>query len=192
MSEDEIRDLVEQAQRGDTAAVGGLYDAFAPRVYAFFRFRVSTAETAEDLTQRVFLKMVEQLPKYEPRGVPFAAWLFRVARNTWIDESRGHHATISLGDVEGEMAEGVDPEALTEATLDGQLVREAVASLTEDQRDVIACRFFAGLTPHETAELMGRSEGSVRVLQHRALASLRRRLLFPDVASPGHGKAGQA
>jgi RNA polymerase sigma-70 factor (ECF subfamily) len=192
MSEDEIRDLVERAQRGDTAALGALYDAFAPRVYRFFRFRVSADESAEDLMQRVFLKMVEQLPKYEPRGVPFAAWLFRVARNTWIDEGRSYHATVSLDDLEGEPSEGVDPEALAEASLDGELVREAVASLTDDQREVIACRFFAGLTPHETAELMGRSEGSVRVLQHRALATLRRRLLLSDGAPATERKAGQA
>jgi RNA polymerase sigma-70 factor (ECF subfamily) len=192
MSDDEIQDLVERARRGDTAAVGALYDAFAPRVYRFFRFRVSADEPAEDLMQRVFLKMVEQLPKYEPRGVPFAAWLFRVARNTWIDDGRSYHATLPLEAMESEPAELGDPEALTEASLDGELIRSAVAALPDDQREVIACRFFAGLTPRETAELMGRSEGSVRVLQHRALAGLRRRLPLLDGAPAPDRKAGRA
>jgi RNA polymerase sigma-70 factor (ECF subfamily) len=192
MSEDDIEELVERARHGDTAAVGALYDAFAPRVYRFFRFRVSADEPAEDLMQRVFLKMVEQLPKYEPRGVPFAAWLFRVARNTWIDEGRSYHSTVPLEQIEAEPADAGDPEALTEASLDGELVRSAVAALPDDQREVIACRFFAGLSPRETAELMGRSEGSVRVLQHRALAGLRRRLPSLDGTPATDPKAGRA
>jgi RNA polymerase sigma-70 factor (ECF subfamily) len=192
MSEDDIEELVERARHGDTAAVGALYDAFAPRVYRFFRFRVSADEPAEDLMQRVFLKMVEQLPKYEPRGVPFAAWLFRVARNTWIDEGRSYHSTVPLEQIEAEPTDAGDPEALTEASLDGELVRSAVAALPDDQREVIACRFFAGLSPRETAELMGRSEGSVRVLQHRALAGLRRRLPSLDEMPATDPKAGRA
>jgi RNA polymerase sigma-70 factor (ECF subfamily) len=178
MSEDQIESLVERARHGDSGAVGALYDAFAPRVYRYFRFRVSSDAAAEDLMQRVFLKMIEQLPRYESRGIPFAAWLFRVARNTWIDEGRASHATVSLGDLAGEPSAAGDPEALTEVSLEGAQVRAAVAALPPDQREVIACRFFAGLTPRETARLMGRSEGSVRVLQHRALAGLRR--LLPD------------
>jgi RNA polymerase sigma-70 factor (ECF subfamily) len=192
MSDDDIQELVERARRGDTDAVGALYDAFAPRVYRFFRFRVSADESAEDLMQRVFLKMVEQLPKYESRGVPFAAWLFRVARNTWIDDGRSHHLTVPLEAIESEASELGDPETLTEASLDGELLRTAVAALPDDQREVIACRFFAGLTPRETAELMGRSEGSVRVLQHRALAGLRRRLPPLDGAPAPDSRAGRA
>jgi len=192
VSDDDIETLVERARRGDTAAVGALYDVFAPRVYRFFRFRVSADAPAEDLMQRVFLKMVEQLPKYEPRGVPFAAWLFRVARNTWIDEGRSYHATVPLEAIEGEPAGIGDPETMLEALLDGELIRTAVAALPDDQREVIACRFFAGLTPRETAELMGRSEGSVRVLQHRALAGLRRRLPPLEMPPAVEPKAGRA
>ncbi len=189
MSEEDIQTLVEQARGGDSRAVGGLYDAFAPRIYRFFRFRVATDDAAQDLMQKVFLKMVEQLPKYESRGVPFAAWLFRVARNTWIDEGRAHHATLSLDDLVGEPADAGAPEALTQSTLDGERVRRAVAALPPDQREVIACRFFAGLTPRETAVLMGRNEGSVRVLQHRALAGLRRQLPDLNAGTPGGSRA---
>jgi RNA polymerase sigma-70 factor (ECF subfamily) len=182
MSEAEIDSLVDRARRGDTAAVGALYDAFAPRIYRFFRFRVAADEAARDLTQRVFLKMIEQLPRFESRGVPFAAWLFRVARNTWIDAGRTYRPMVPLENLASEPAETGDPEALAAASFDGEVVRCAVASLPDDQREVIACRFFAGLSPRETAELMGRSEGAVRVLQHRALAGLRRRLPRPDGA----------
>ncbi len=186
MSEEDIQKLVERARGGDNVAVGALYDAFAPRIYRFFRFRVAADDAAQDLMQRVFLKMVEQLPKYESRGVPFAAWLFRVARNTWIDEGRAYRTTVSLDDLVGEPADAGDPEALTQTTLDGERVRRAVAALPPDQREVIACRFFAGLTPRETAVLMGRTEGSVRVLQHRALAGLRRQLPDLNTGSPAN------
>jgi RNA polymerase sigma-70 factor (ECF subfamily) len=174
MAEEEIDELVERARHGDTAACAALYDVYAPRVYRFFRFRVSSPETAEDLMQRVFVKMVETLPGYEPRGVPFGAWLFRVARNAWIDESRSHRQTVSIDRLETAPADGGDPHEYAAASIDSALVRRAVAALPADQREVIACRFFAGLTPRETGLLMGRTEGSVRVLQHRALASLRR------------------
>jgi RNA polymerase sigma-70 factor (ECF subfamily) len=176
MSEEEIKNFVERAAGGDAAAVAALYDSFAPRVYRFFRFRVAAGEAAEDLMQKVFLKMVEQLPSYRRTEVPFAAWLFRVARNAWIDENRTHHPTVAIESLAGAEAAAGDPESIASASLDGEEIRRAVAALPADQREVIACRFFAELSPRETAELMGRSEGSVRVLQHRALARLKRGL----------------
>lgn len=176
MPEDETQVLVERAQGGDGAAFAALYDAFAPRIYRFFRFRASTAESAEDLTQRVFLKMIEQLPKYEARGIPFSAWVFRVARNAWIDEDRTAHPTVSLGLLSEGAALTVGPHEAAVAAIESETLRSAVETLPKDQREVIASRFFAGLSCRETAMLMGRSEGSVRVIQHRALATLRMRL----------------
>jgi RNA polymerase sigma-70 factor (ECF subfamily) len=176
MSEAEIQSLVRRAQGGDDAAFAALYDVFAPRLYRFFRFRASVAEAAEDLTQRVFLKMIEQLPGYQPRGIPFAAWVFRVARNAWIDEDRTKHPSVSLDTLSDSPSDSDGLDALAAASIESDLVRQAIAALPRDQREVIECRFFADLTPRETAALMGRSEGSVRVLQHRALAALRRRL----------------
>ncbi len=183
MPEDEIQILVQRAQNGDGAAFAVLYDVFAPRLYRFFRFRVPAADAAEDMTQRVFLKMVEQLPNYEARGIPFAAWIFRVARNTWIDEERTTHPSVPIEDISESASETDGPELLAMASVESEMLREAIASLPADQREVIACRFFAGLTSHETAAQMGRSEGSVRVMQHRALAALRQRLPNIDRAT---------
>jgi RNA polymerase sigma-70 factor (ECF subfamily) len=190
MPENEIEQLVDRARKGDDTAFGALYDAFAPRVYRFFRFRVETDEAAEDLTQRVFLKMIEQLTHYQSRGVPFAAWLFRVARNAWIDEHRLSRSNVpleALADIAGEEA---GPEELAAHAFDWEILRRELGHLPADQREVIACRFFAGLSPRETAAQMGRSEGSVRVLQHRALAALRRRI-GPVVGLTG-GEEGAA
>ncbi len=183
MPEDEIQILVQRARSGDGAAFAALYDVFAPRVYRFFRFRVPAADAAEDLTQRVFLKMIEQLPKYESRGIPFAAWIFRVARNAWIDEDRTTHPSVPIEDIAESASETDSPELLAIASGESEMLRGAIVSLPADQREVIACRFFAGLTSRETAAQMGRSEGSVRVIQHRALAALRQRLPLIDRAT---------
>jgi RNA polymerase sigma-70 factor (ECF subfamily) len=185
MPHDTTNDLVERARSGDGAAFAALYDVFAARVYRFFRFRVASDEAAEDLTQRVFLKMIEQLPTYEPRGIPFAAWLFRVARNAWIDEERTAHPAVSIDNVAETMAVADGPHELAAAAIESEMLRGAIATLPPDQREVIACRFFAGLSCRETAAQMGRNEGSVRVLQHRALAALRGRLPMMDRASGG-------
>ncbi len=178
MSEDEIRLLVVRAREGDDVAFTALYDVFAPRVLRFLRCRVDTPEAAEDLLQRVFLKMIEELPQYRDRGIPFAAWLFRVARNAVIDLHRTAHPQLPLDGLTQQAADAGDPELLAEASMDRATVRAAIGRLPQPQREVIECRFFADLSPGETAAVLRRSESSVRVLQHRALAVLRRRLVL--------------
>jgi RNA polymerase sigma-70 factor (ECF subfamily) len=185
MPDDTTSDLVERAQSGDGAAFAALYDVFAPRVYRFFRFRVASADAAEDLTQRVFVKMIEQLPKYESRGIPFAAWLFRVARNAWIDEERTSHEAVSIDRFAESMSVADGPHELAAAAIESEMLRSAIAALPPDHREVIASRFFAGLSCRETAAQMGRSEGSVRVIQHRALTALRRHLPLVERAARG-------
>jgi RNA polymerase sigma-70 factor (ECF subfamily) len=93
---DEIEQLILRAREGDEAAFAALYDAFAPRLYRFFCYRVPGPELAEDLTQQVFVKMIEQLPNYRHQGAPFAAWVFRIARNIWIDQHRTSHPATPL------------------------------------------------------------------------------------------------
>jgi RNA polymerase sigma-70 factor (ECF subfamily) len=186
MPDEAIERLVERARGGDRDAFGALYDAFAPRVYRFFRFRVADSAAAQDLTQKVFVKMIEQLPRYRSQGAPFAAWLFRVARNAWIDEHRTSHQDVGLDALVEQPDERLGPEEMAADAFDWGRVRTALDRLPDDQREAIACRFFAGLTPRETGAQMGRSEGSVRVLQHRALASMRR-LLAADQARAGEG-----
>jgi RNA polymerase sigma-70 factor, ECF subfamily len=183
MPDDTTSDLVERARSGDGAAFAALYDVFAPRVFRFFRFRVASADAAEDLTQRVFVKMIEQLPKYESRGIPFAAWLFRVARNAWIDEERTAHPAVSIDRIAESESVTDGPHELAAAAIESEMLRSAIVALSPDQREVIACRFFAGLSCRETAAQMGRSEGSVRVIQHRALAALRRQLPLVERAA---------
>lgn len=169
-------ELVLRAQGGDEAAFAAIYRAYAPRLLRYLRHEAGDLDVAEELMQRTFLRAIEALPAYERRpGIPFAAWLFRIARNATIDERRrAHPVAIEAAAALPSLRAG--PADLAERALDRRDLLRALDSLPPDQHDVLVCRFFAELSPSETARVMGRSDGSVRVLQHRAIAALRRLL----------------
>jgi RNA polymerase sigma-70 factor (ECF subfamily) len=177
--------LAQRAAGGDAAAFAGLYDAYAPRVRRFLRHQLGDADIAEDLLQRTFVKMIEALPRYRTRGLPFGAWVFRIARNTVIDHRRTAHPGLSLDLAMERPSETGDPVLAAERDHDRAWLRAALDALPEDQREVLVWRFFAELTPAETAVLMGRSNGAVRVMQHRALGALRGILQASDVDAGG-------
>jgi RNA polymerase sigma-70 factor, ECF subfamily len=173
--------LVERASGGDAAAFAALYDLYAPRLRRFLRHQVADTDRAEDLVQQVFLKMIEALPRYRATGVPFGAWVFRVARNLVIDARRTAHPAAPIEIAEDRIAADGDPVAAAIAADERGRLLAAIDDLPRDQRDVLSWRFLAELTPGETAVLMGRSEEAVRSLQHRALISLRGRLAVAGV-----------
>jgi len=172
----EVGRLVERARAGDRQAFGELYDRYAERVYRFALARLDEPADAEDMLQRTFLKAIEALPRYEERGLPFGAWLFRIARNALIDRNRVRRVTLPLDDAAHHADEADHPARLVELSADQERVRAALSALTAEQRDVLVYRFFAGLSMSEIAALMGKREGSVRSLKSRALASMKRRL----------------
>jgi RNA polymerase sigma-70 factor (ECF subfamily) len=178
-----IERLVGAAQQGDPEAFGALFDHFYGPVYRFVAARVGRPSDAEDLAQLVFVKALEALPRYEQRGIPFGGWLFRLARNVVIDHirTRREHATL---DVVVEQAHHEDgPDELAQMRQEMDSVARALRRLTAEQREAIELRFFAGLSAKETAEAMGRQEGTVRGLQFRAIAALRRELGIEDPAN---------
>jgi len=168
--------LVAEAQGGDPEAFGRIFDAYHASIYRFIVSRVGRPSDAEDLTQVVFVKALEALPRYEARGVPFGGWLFRLARNTVIDHIRTRRDHVDLEATADRASEDDAPETLAILRNDLDAMAEALRSLTPDQHEVIVLRFFAGLSPREAAELMGRQEGTIRGLQFRAIAALRQRL----------------
>ena len=183
MDDETINRLVGLAQEGDLQAFGSIFDAYHAAVYRFIASRVGRPSDAEDLTQLVFVKALEALPRYKARGVPFGGWLFRLARNAVIDHVRTRRDHEELEAAGNRPSDDAGPETLAALRDDLDAVAAALDRLTDDQREVIALRFFAGLSAREAAAAMGRQEGTIRGLQFRAIAALRRSLGI-EVAEP--------
>ena len=164
---------VRLAQAGSEAAFAWLYDRYAGRVYRFGLVRTGDPSDAEDLVGHTFLRIVEALPRYEDRGLPFGAWVFRIAQRGLADRYRRTRPCdpLPMDDEPGPRPRVADHAA---AAIEVETLRQALAALTRDQRDVIIYRFFSDLTVRETARIMGRDEPAVRSLQARAIGALRR------------------
>jgi RNA polymerase sigma-70 factor, ECF subfamily len=170
------RRLVSRAQDGDVEAYGELYLRHAGKVFGYLAAHVDSIQDAEDLTGDVFYRCWQALPGYHERGVPFLAYLLRIARNALVDhyrrEKRYNHEEI-------EKAESLptnpqtQPVEIVVARMELQHLRHLLDQLRPDYRTVLVLRFMSELTVLETARVMDRSTGAVRVLQHRALEALR-------------------
>jgi RNA polymerase sigma-70 factor (ECF subfamily) len=185
-----IERLVQEARDGDAWAFGLLFDHYHLPVYRYIASRVHRPSDAEDLTQLVFVKALEALPRYQSRGIPFGGWLFRLARNTVIDHVRTRHDHIDLDTASGQAGGDAGPDEVTVARLEMDEVAVALAALTDEQREAIALRFFAGLSAREAAEVMGKQEGTIRGLQFRAIAALRRQLRIDESGTGDDHVAG--
>jgi RNA polymerase sigma-70 factor (ECF subfamily) len=169
--------LVERSQRGDSQAFSQLYDQFVSRLYSYFYHQLQgQSVVAEDLTEEVFVKVIEKLNQYHNRGLPFAAWVFRIARNHLIDYRRCQpKASMALIDECDQL-----PEERAERRLELVLTRSELANampcLTEVQRKVLGLRFGQGMSMLEISQIIGRSEDAVKKLQARGLQALKRAL----------------
>ena len=168
--------LVGRAVEGDAEAFGKLYDMYVDRVYRHVYYRVGNVTDAEDLTQQVFLKAWQAVPRYRKTATPFLAWLIKISHNLVIDFYRSRKAGIYLDyDIVDESA-GSNVEHQVEARFNQQQVRRAILQLPGDQQQVVLMRFIEDFAYPEIAATLGKSEGAVRVIQHRALAKLRKML----------------
>lgn len=173
---EEVEALVGRAQAGDREAFGLLYQAHIGPIYRYLRLRVGDAVEAEDITAQVFLKALEALPSYRWRQVPFSAWLFRIAHNLAVDHFRRQRRR-ELAPLEEAMPhQAMGPAAAVEIRLTLEDLRRHLAQLTQLQQQVVVLRFGGGLSVAEVAQVMERSPGAVKALQHAALTELRRHL----------------
>jgi len=172
----EEKKLVRLAQQSDVEATAELYHRHAPAIFRYFYFRVSEQATAEDLTGDVFLEMVKALPRYQDQGVPFAAWLFRIAHDQMVDHYRraANRRTEDLSD--GLLDDRPGPEIVAEVRAETGRLHEAIGFLTNEQQLVVQLRFIEGYSLEETARLMEKTTGAIKAMQHRALNRLARRL----------------
>jgi len=167
-------ELVQRAQALEESALADLYSTYYPRIYNYAFLQLGDIQAAEDLTSEVMLKVLESIRKYRFKGTPFSAWVFRIARNRLIDLHRRRKRRGEVDLTEPLAAMQISPEVLAERALDRGQLHLALKYLTDEQRQVIVLKFIEGLDNGSTARILGRSEGAVKSLQHRALNSLRR------------------
>jgi RNA polymerase sigma-70 factor (ECF subfamily) len=166
--------LIERAKSYDQKAISELYKRHVQSIYRYIYYRVGDVNAAEDLTADVFLKALEGLEGFTYRGIPFSAWLYRIAHARVVDHFRRQARRELLPLDERLVATGKGPQAAVEAQLYHEELQSAIAQLTADQQQVIILRFVEGLSNAEVARILGKSEGAVKSLQHRALNALQR------------------
>ena len=162
-----------RAAQADHAAFGTLYRRYLDRVYGYSFYLLGDHHDAEDATERTFLAALGAIDHFRDEGATFRSWLFRIAHNQLANalRARSRRRDESLDGVR-EPAAADDPARLASLADEARRLRESVASLSEDRRQVVILRFVDGLTSREIGEVLGRTEGAVRVLQHRALREL--------------------
>jgi RNA polymerase sigma-70 factor (ECF subfamily) len=172
----QVRLASARAKEGDRDALRLLYVRYSENVYGYVRSIVRDEKEAEDLTQHVFLKLITAICKYDDRGVPFSAWLLRLARNAALDHLRRRRATPA------EEVYGADTHIDEDSQDRARSLRAALDTLPEEQRNVVVMRHVIGLTPLEIADKMGRSESSIHGLHHRGRKALQQELRRLDSA----------
>jgi RNA polymerase sigma-70 factor (ECF subfamily) len=166
-------ELIQRAVDRDPEAFGRLYDIHVDRVYRHIYYRVGNEQDAEDLTQQVFLKAWQAIPRYKKMASPFIAWLMTISHNLVVDFYRTRRDKAYL---EAEiLADGPasNPEQAAEASSEQRRLRRAIRKLGSDEQQVVILRFMEGFQFSEIASVLSKKEGNVRVILHRALVKLR-------------------
>jgi len=177
IKEAELEALVCAAQEGDQDAFARIYDYFIDQIYRYVYYRVQS-EDVEDIVETVFLKVWENLKQYKPQQKSFSAWVFRIAHNLIIDHYRAskdksyEELSSDLPDLDREH----HPIKMTQNRFDNEVLKKAMLKLKKQYHDIILYKFINDFSNKEIAEILGKSEGSLRILQFRALKALKKEL----------------
>lgn len=170
----------------DKDAFGQLYERYVDRIYNYVYYRTGNAADAEDLTARIFERAMKHIGNYKDQGVPFSAWLYRIAHNlvaNWHrDNSR--RKIVSIDDVSQWIVTDHGPEFSTQLMEDKEALLNAVGKLPADRQELLTLKFVDRLSNAEIGDIMGRSEGAIKSLYHRTLLALREDLVGPDSELP--------
>ncbi len=169
--------LVRQVKQGDQRAFAQVYEEHFDRIYRYVTLRIGDKMEAEDMTQQVFLNALQSISSFKWKGVPFAAWLFRIAHNQVVDYLRKKEKQATAPLDESLVSSTDNLELMAERSLDIEQLLLATRRLTEAQREVISLRFAGGLSIAQVAKIMGKSQGAVKALQHSAIIALRKIML---------------
>ena len=177
----EIRKLVERAQAGERDALEELYLIHFDRIYSYLHMTVGNRHDAEDLTTQTFVRMLESIGKFRFQSAPFSAWLFRIAHNLSMDHFRANRRWQPEEDVPepmGSEERSAEDEAFH--SIGRKSMLELIDTLSHEQQQVLTLKFVFNFSNREAATVLGKTEGAVKSLQHRALVSLQKQLASGD------------
>jgi RNA polymerase sigma-70 factor, ECF subfamily len=176
-----IRALVERGQKGDRAALEELYLIHFDRIYSYLHMSVGNRHDAEDLTTQTFLKMLESIGRFRFQSAPFSAWLFRIAHNLAMDHfraARRWQPEEEVPEQPGEEEPSAEAQALQ--SIGRQSMLELIEDLSPEQQQVLTLKFVFNFANADVATILGKTEGAVKSLQHRALVSLQKQIAAPE------------
>jgi RNA polymerase sigma-70 factor (ECF subfamily) len=177
--------LIERAKT-DSEEFGILYERYVDRIYKYVYYRTGNVADAEDLTARIFERAMNHLGSYQDQGVPFSAWLYRIAHNLVANwhRDRSRRTFISLEDISQLTVTDHGPEFAAQLMEDKEALREAVSRLPAERQELLMLKFIEHLSNAEIGEVLGRSEGAIKSLYHRTLLSLREEMTGSDIEIP--------
>lgn len=175
MLDDKESALVERA-KSESDAFGELYELYVDRIYGYIYYRVGNIKDAEDLTARVFMRVLKALPRYVNRGAPFSSWLYRIAHNLVANfhRDRARRSRLRFDELPFASNKQETPEEVVEREENKEWLSEVIQNLNEDRQELLSLKFYQGLSNAEIGELMGRTEGAIKSLYHRTLVALRK------------------
>lgn len=174
LSQDAETELIEQAKQ-DPVAFGVLYERYVDRIYSYIYYRTGNQQDAEDLTARTFFKALDHIGAFNNRGVPFSAWLYRIAHNLVANwhRDRSRRRELVLEDQAHLAHSSGNPERMAEASEAREALLSAIRQLPDDRQQLILLKFSDALPNAQIGVIMGRSEGAIKSLYHRTLLALR-------------------
>ena len=180
-SPERVRWLVERAQEGERDALEELYLLHFDRIYSYLHMSVGNRHDAEDLTTQTFLKMLEAIGRFRWQSAPFSAWLFRIAHNLAMDHFRASRRSQPEEEVpEPPGAEEASAEEEAMQSIGRQSMLELIERLSPEQQQVLTLKFVFNFPNAEVATILGKTEGAIKSLQHRALVSLQKQITAPQ------------
>jgi RNA polymerase sigma-70 factor (ECF subfamily) len=170
-----VGELLKSIKNGNAADFGRLYDLFFPKIYRFIYYRVGHKETAEDLAEEVFLKVHSKIAGLVSE-IAFEAWIYQIARNMVIDHYRKQKFTVALEDVENTLEYESNVIDVLSLEHDQKTLLKLLKNLSADEQALLKMKFFENLDNSSIAAILHKSEGAIRVMQHRAIAKLQKLL----------------
>jgi RNA polymerase sigma-70 factor (ECF subfamily) len=179
-------DLVDLAKEGDKDAFGELYERYVEKIYNYIYYRTGNHHDAEDITARVFYRAMAHIETYTERGVPFQAWLYRIAHNLVANwhRDRGRRKVIPLDEFIATSLKSESPDSQAEDNEEREALLTAIRRLPEERQQLLVLKFVDHLSNAEVGEIMGRTEGAIKSLYHRTLIALRDELQYGGAAQP--------